>query len=155
MDEQRTWRGMSIISEDGSTVWSWHASGNNWGGTYLAKWNGVYFIVTEEDTGNEEYTFTWYRINHSTQSITQVEGPALNVWPTIASKNQTITVELGENCNASEIQVVNAMGQTVKRIPVQAGQTEVQLRTSDLDSGMHIIGTHGRNNNSSCKIIVK
>lgn len=151
--------GMMVKKEDGSTIWSWHTSGDNHGSTMLIKWGGNYFILTsewhEDDEGNYAYQDTWYLIDSSTQNIKQVSAPALSVRPTVAEKGQVITVVLDNGNNATEIQVVNELGQTVKRVPVLDGQNEVKIRTDDLGTGMHIIGVQDRRNIGTCKIIVK
>lgn len=140
----------SIVSENGTTLWSITASS-----TYLIKWDNQYFIFARG--GDDiDYTYTWYHIDRPTQSITRVEGDMpINVFPSVADRSQTITVELGEGNNATEIQVVNAVGQVVKTVPVQPGQREVQLRASDLQSGLHIVGARSQDAQGACKIIVK
>lgn len=150
----------SIVSENGTTIWSWQPSGNNQGNIYFIKWNNLYYICTEEisyyDQETDIDTYTWYRIDRQTQSISRVEGELpINVFPSVADRSQTITVELGEGNNATEVQVVNALGQVVKTVPIQAGQREVQLRANDLDGGMHIIGTRTHEGQGACKIIIK
>ena len=79
----------------------------------------------------------------------------MRVFPSVADRSQTITVELGEGNNATEVQVVNSVGQVMKTVAVQPGQREVKLRASDLNSGMHIVGTRSRVGQGACKIIVK
>ena len=147
------------MSEDGSTIWSWQVAGENREalGMTLVKWDGAYFLVTSECTEDyHHYYFTWYRIDRPTQSITRVEGEMpMNVFPSVADRSQTITVELGENTSATEVQVVNALGQVVKTVAVQPGQREVQLRASDLGHGTHIVGARSHNAQGACKIIVK
>ena len=151
--EEDEYSGISIISENGTVIWSCSN-----GIPYFVRWNGVIFLVMEIPHQNDDdyyYTYTWYRVDSQTQSITQVEAPSINVRPTIADRNQVITVELDENSNATEIQVVNTLGQIVRRVPVHAGQTQVQLRASDLGSGMHIIESTNRRGRNASKIIVK
>lgn len=128
---------------------------------YAYKWGGAFYLaVREYDTisSNEDWieTYVLYRINQQSQSISRVDGTLpISVFPSVADRDQTITVELGEGNNATEVQVVNAMGQVVKSVSVQPGQREVLLRASDLSSGMHIVGARGRKGQGACKIIVK
>lgn len=155
--------GGAIMSEDGSTIWSWQFSHDHDNVVnkriVLTKWDGVYFLVTVEEVyegGNYYSYYIWYRIDRPTQSITRVEGEMpMNVFPSVVDRSQTITVELGETTNATEVQVVNALGQVVKSVAVQPGQREVQLRASDLDHGVHIVGARSHNAQGACKIIVK
>lgn len=124
------------------------------------KWGGEYFLAVTEYQDTDEDYYGWrrvfYRIDRSSQKITRVEGNLpISAFPSVADRSQTITVELGEGTNASEVQVINTLGQVVKTVPVQAGQRKVQLRASDLNSGMHILGTRTREGKGACKIIVK
>lgn len=160
--ENEMWRGGSILSENGTVIWSWTPSGNHWGAIYLVEWDEYYYIVTDEETSyNEEtdestYVTTWYSIDRQTQSISQVDvSLSISVHPTVADRSQTITVELGEGNNATEVQVVNAVGQVVKTIAVQPDQREVMFSASDLGSGVHIVGAHSHRQQGTCKIIIK
>lgn len=123
----------------------------------VLRWGGAFYLVVHEyNTVNEEGKYAFYRINQQTQSIARVEGSLpISVFPSVANRSQTITVELAEDNNATEVQVVNNVGQVVKSIAVQPGQREVQLRAADLGSGMHIIGARSRKGQGACKIIVK
>lgn len=158
-DERYNNVGLKLMSEDGSELWSWQPVGNNTRYVYIkwiVKWGGQYFFVVEEYDYDEYSAYIWYHIDRSTQSINRVEGNMpMNVFPTVADHSQTITVELGEGNNATEIQVVNSVGQLVKTIPVQPGQREVHLRANDLQSGLHIVGARSQDAKGACKIIVK
>ena len=113
-------------------------------------------MVVTETNEEEEYTTILYRIDRQTQGVSRIDGALpFKVRPTVADRNQTFTVELGDGNNATEVQVVNALGQVVKTIPVQAGQREVTFRASDLKGGMHIVGTRSQKGQGACKIIVK
>ena len=157
--DNNEWIGSSIVSEDGTTIFSWQpsAQGNESHSTFIVKWSNSYYLVTfERDNSNHQRIYTWYRIDRQTQSISRVEGEMpMNVFPSVADRSQTITVELGEGNNATEVQVVNALGQVVKTVPVQSDQREVQLRASDLNGGMHIVGTRTHEGQGACKIIIK
>lgn len=139
--------GGAIVSQNGSILWTWHASGDNLGETYIVKWGGHYYIVTQE---HNEYT--WYRIDRQTQSISRVDNVPFNVFPTVTDRNSDITVQLEEGTNAREIVVVDAMGREVKSVPVQPGQSEVKVSTRGLSAGLGFI-TDRKNN--AVKIIVR
>jgi len=135
----------------------WSDEENEAEGINVLRWGGAFYLVVHEyNTVNEEGKYAFYRINQQTQSIARVEGSLpISVFPSVANRSQTITVELAEDNNATEVQVVNNVGQVVKSIAVQPGQREVQLRAADLGSGMHIIGARSRKGQGACKIIVK
>ena len=116
----------------------------------------IYVTIAEYSEDDDYYGYITYRFNIQSQSISRVDGYIpISVSPSVADRDQTITVELGEGNNATEVQVVNAVGQVVKSIAVQPGQREVQLHASDLGSGMHVVGTRSRKGQGACKIIVK
>lgn len=143
--------GGAIVSQNGSILWTWHASGDNLGETYIVKWGGHYYIVAQEH--NEEHKeYTWYRIDRQTQSISRVDNVPFNVFPTVADRNSDITVQLEEGTNAREIVVVDAMGREVKSVPVQPGQREVKVSTRGLSAGLGFV-TDRKNN--AVKIIVR
>lgn len=139
--------GGAIVSQNGSILWTWHASGDNLGETFIVKWGGHYYIVTQEETQH-----TWYRIDRQTQSISRVDNVPFNVFPTVTDRNSDITVQLEEGTNAREIVVVDAMGREVKSVPVAQGQREVKINTSGLSAGLGFI-TDRKNN--AVKIIVR
>ncbi|MBR1850251.1 MAG: T9SS type A sorting domain-containing protein [Bacteroidales bacterium] len=90
---------------------------------------------------------------NSPSSINRVDVQLpLSVFPTLVGRGNDITVEFGEGSNASQINVVNSLGQTVKTVPVQQGQRSVKVSTSNLSQGAHFITTRG---NQTQKIIVR
>lgn len=103
----------------------------------------------ERDYGGDR---AWYRIDRQTQSIDLVQVTPMSVRPTVAERGQDIIVELGEGSQATELQVVNTLGQTVKRVNVQPGQREVRIDTSDLGRGMNFVGSR---HDGAVKIIVR
>ncbi len=121
--------------------------------SYLLKMgNNVYIVfgVRSMTSGSDYYA--WYRIDQQSQSVALVETTPMSVRPTVANRGQDITVELGDGTQASELEVVNALGQTVKRVPVQPGQREVRINTADLGHGMNLISSRKQ---GAVKIIVK
>ena len=146
-----------VVKQNGTVLFSIAADNNLTIDYVLAlKWGGEYFLVVTETNEEEEYTTILYRIDRQTQGVSRIDGALpFKVRPTVADRNQTFTVELGDGNNATEVQVVNALGQVVKTIPVQAGQREVTFRASDLKGGMHIVGTRSQKGQGACKIIVK
>ena len=148
--------GGAIVSQNGSILWTWHASGDNLGETYIVKWGGQYYIVANEaDPEHYEEIHTqntWYRIDRQTQSISRVDNVPFNVFPTVTDRNSDITVQLEEGTNAREIVVVDAMGREVKSVPVAQGQREVKINTSGLNTGLGFV-TDRRS--SAVKIIVR
>lgn len=110
--------------------------------------------------GNYDYGETQilvYNINAATQTISQVDiNLPFNVFPSFVNNNNDdyITVDLGDN-GASEIRVVNSLGQVVKVVPVQQGQREVKISTKGLSTGVNFVNAQGQKASGSYKIVVR
>lgn len=146
----------SIKSSNGNTIQTFYPdNGYHFydGNFNIYKLQNLYYIVITEEQQGFELKQIIYRIDEI-QGITKldIELP-FSVFPTIANRGQQITVELGENTNATEINVVNEMGHVVKRIPVEKGQRTVTIPTNDLGNGLNIVNTN--RGNGGCKIIIK
>lgn len=112
--------------------------------------------------GLPEYSFSKdrqqmliFRIDQSA-GLTKVDVELpITVFPSLADKNQQITVELGESNNAKEITVVNGLGQVIKRIPVEEGQRQITIPAKEMNSGLNVVNTRTEQGQGSCKIIVQ
>ncbi|MBR1835124.1 MAG: T9SS type A sorting domain-containing protein [Bacteroidales bacterium] len=109
--------------------------------------------MTTNSVGENKLRF--YRIDRQMQKIEPVASVPFSVRPTVMERGQEIVVELDEGSNAREIEVVNALGQTVKRVPVAAGQREVRINSADMGSGMNFISTRTTEGQGTVKIIVR
>lgn len=140
--------GFRIMSEDGSVIQEIRANIDNYiEGFFVIRIGGKLYLLVEQEEGD-----VFYLIDHEANSVKKVAAiPGMNVRPRVAERNKTITVELGEGSNAREIQVVNAAGQMVKKIPVAKGQRQVTFSTEGMGRGMNVV----RGGKNSCKIIVK
>lgn len=130
--------GFSFNTEGSSEV---IRMGNNW---YIV------FGVISMTTG--ERVYAWYRIDRQSQKINLMKTTPMRVYPNVVDRGQDITVELGDGMQATELEVVNTLGQNVKRVPVKPGQREVHIGTADLNRGMNFISSPKR---GAVKIIVK
>ena len=96
-----------------------------------------------------------YRIDQTT-GITKIETPLpISVFPTMPTREQQITVELGEDTNVNEITVVNSLGQVVKHLPLEEGQRTVTIPANELGSGLNVVNARNGQGQGSCKIIVR
>lgn len=149
--------GFSIVQEDGTVLQTINCNESD--GLWLVKINGKRYLIGDEliskdENGNQTWGDVWYRIDPSTNSVKRIEAPmGMVVRPAVAGRNSQVTVEL--DGDAREIQVVNAAGQTVKRIPVGEGQRQVTFNTRGLGSGVNVVRATGRNAENSRKFIVK
>lgn len=151
--------GFDIFSEDGDVV----ATIRLGEGEYLrsekysiVKWGeNYYFVCGVESDDDRSSRYYFYRIDRQTQKVEQVASVPFSVRPTVMDRGQEIVVELDEGANAREIDVVNALGQTVKRVPISAGQREVRINSVDFGSGMNFINTRTVDGQATVKIIVR
>lgn len=124
------------------------------GDVMIIKLDGFYYLALGE-WYQQENTVLVYRIDQ-TQGLTKVDVELpVSVFPSIANRSQQITVELGEGNNATEITVVNGLGQVIKRVPVEEGQRSITIPASGLGSGLNVINTRTQQGQGSCKIIVR
>lgn len=158
--------GFKIVSDNGNTLQTVNMPEN----TELEEIN-LYSINDEKYiccstrslNRNTDDSYDYYSIFYtitpgSGTAIKQVGEPMkTKVRPTIADRNETITVELDGNGNGEkEIFVSNAAGQTVYKTKVAAGQKTVKINASGLSRGMNVIsvkGSKGKADNN--KVFVK
>lgn len=141
-----------VVADDGtvvSTFGDYAELGERWIHVTLYKIaNTCYLHVWNDGNPVNE----WYRIDRQTQQIDRVEGLPFNVFPTVADRDSYITVQFEDGTSATELQVIDAQGRTLQRIPVTQGQQEVKVSARNLRSGINFIGDrrHG-----AAKIIVR
>lgn len=152
-----------IKSTNGNTLWSFYAEdGYNISeyGFNVFKLENQYYLIFEEYKAADEY-YEWEDRIHlylisQTDGLTKVDAELpISVFPTMPTREQQITVELGEGNNAKEITVVNSLGQVVKRVPVQEGQRQITIPVQGLNSGLNVVNTRTEQGQGSCKIIVR
>ena len=148
--------GISVKSTNGSTIWSYSpGDGKTCSFDALIKFDGKYYFTvrTYDDNGDRIYRLYWIS---QTQGVAEVKTDfPMAAFPTMPTRDQQITVELGEGNNAREITVVNELGQVVKRVPVQEGQHEVVISAQDLSTGLNVLSTRTKQGKGSCRIIVR
>lgn len=149
--------GFDIMNEEGELVSTIRCSDeeNIYNDAALVSWDGKFYLAAEVIHTDHSRAYNFYRIDRQTQKIEQVASVPFNVRPTLMERGQEIIVELDENTIAREIDVVNTLGQTVKRVPLVAGQREVRINSADLGSGMNFINTRTPEGQGTVKIIVK
>lgn len=157
--------GFKVISESGATL-STVSFGNNlvnrsYDYTNLITINDkryLQFRVFEFSNGSYGASYNiFYKIDRNASSIRQMGAPIkTKVYPTVADRNETITVEVGGNAADREVFVHNAAGQTVFRQTVPAGQNTVQINAAMLSRGLNVVSVKsGKGGSEACKVIVK
>lgn len=149
---------INVKSTNGATIWSYVPE--NGYTCYLEgviKFDNRYYLMIEtyDNSGGNGYTSHLFLIKQN-QGVAKVETKLpISVFPTMPTRDQQITVKLGEGNNATEITVVNGLGQVVKRVPVMEGQREVTIPAHDLNSGLNVFNARTKQGQGSCKIIVR
>lgn len=157
--------GYDVYNEDGDLVTTIRcADDETWAdGPHIVVWDNILMFYgkvhdkTDYNPYEESSTskFNFYRIDRQTQKVEKVASVPFSVKPTVMERGQEIVVELDEGSSAREIEVVNGMGQTVKRVPVAAGQREVRINSAEMGSGMNFISTRSAEGQGTVKIIVR
>lgn len=145
-----------IKSTNGNTLSSFYPDdGFQFFGSLIFKLDNKYYLLLSEKNENDEYKYPLYLISQS-QGLTKVETELpITVFPSIVNRSQQITVELGEGNNATEVTVINGLGQVIRRMPLQKGQRQVTIPAQDLNSGLNVVNTRTQQGQGSCKIIVR
>lgn len=122
---------------------------------FVLKIEGNIYLVLREENRMDTTNHLFFLVKQN-QGLVKVDVDLpLSVFPTLPSQEEQITVELGEGNNATEITVVNSMGQMVKRFPIEEGQRTISIPASELGSGLNIINSRSPQGQGSCKIIVR
>lgn len=145
-----------IKSTNGNTLNSYYPEdGGQLVGSMIIKLDNKYYLIISERNENYEFKEHLYLISQS-QGLTKVETELpITVFPSIVNRSQQITVELGEGNNATEVTVINGLGQVIKRMPVQKGQRQVIIPAQDLNNCLNVVNTRTQQGQGSCKIIVR
>lgn len=122
----------------------------------IIKINNKNYILFAETNGNYgDNRYLVYFISQS-QGLTKVDTPLpISAFPTMPTRDQQITVELGEDANVTEIKVINSIGQELKCIPIEKDQRSVTIPASELGIGLNVLNARNGHSQGSCKIIVK
>lgn len=117
---------------------------------YIYKANGKFYFQV-----GDKYL---YPINkNTTNGINPLGTPVkIKANPSLARRNQTIKVELGEDSEkARTVSVTNAAGQRVWHGTAQPGQKSVSIEAGRLGQGVNVVNVEGTTKTSSCKVIVR
>lgn len=152
--------GWTIKSTNGTTIQTIYPEDGYqtyWNSNIIRLDNNFYLGLIEIEQGGSISSgkMLVYRIDQN-HGLTKVDmGLPLSVFPTMPAREEQITVELGEGTNATEITVVNSLGQVVKRVPVEEGQRTVTIPAGELGSGLNVVNARNGQSQGSCKIIVR
>ena len=149
--------GFYTINSTNGNVLATIQAGNDY---YWSGFMHIYIIENNSYLAITKYNHNGYSAGalyqiSQTQGLIKLDAELpISVFPTVANRGQQITVELGEGNNATEITVVNELGQVVKRVPVN-GQSSVTIPTTGMGTGLNVLNTNNAKGNGGCKIIIK
>ena len=147
--------GFNIVSENGTKLQTIKFPNHN---TYLHKvlsLDDKMYLIADDSENGCSYA---YPITRTATGVNSVGAPKkLLVSPTVASRSEQISVEIGGDSSANrEITVVNAAGQTVVHKKLAAGEKSVTIDSARLSRGMNIVKvSNGSEPAECCKIFIR
>ena len=115
---------------------------------------------TDRDTWHDIGTYSdeFYSVNHG--SVTSVLEPVdielpFNVIPSVASRSQNITIQIGDETDASEVSIIESNGRIVKRFDITPGQREITIPAAELGTGIKVVSATNGNLSATRKIIIR
>ena len=80
-----------------------------------------------------------YEIDGLRNSVKEISASALNIFPRSVRRNETVTVETGEETvnEKREIVVTSTDGSVMERRSIPAGEKGIQMGTSRLSAGVY------------------
>ena len=148
---------INVKSANGSTIWTYRRPEGmlTCGLNFIFKLDNKYYMCIYTYNENNENRYPLFIIKQN-QGITEINNtPFITAFPTMPTRDQQITVDLGEGTNAHEITVVNGLGQELKRIPLEEGQRTVTIPARELGRGLNVLNARSDCNQGNCKIIVR
>ena len=138
----------------------------NWGPTSANDWrteeidleafqgeSAMFRIVNISGFGNNTFVD-----NFNVDSVLAVEENeilGILLYPNPASNEVTITMPNGFEGNMTTFEIINNLGQVVRRYQSEASGTEIQMDISSLSQGMYFIAIENQNKRSLEKLIVR
>ncbi len=161
----------NVVSEDGSLLHTLETGGDSYFGdvSYVYDiYDKRYLMIPVFDASDvddwfysenlSEATFRYYEINQETTNIEFVceVKDEMRVSPTVADKDDVITVILSTPEENAQIMVTSVSGQVVKRYTVACDEKHITLDAATLRSGVYSISLHKNGAiRGSEKIIIK
>lgn len=120
-----------------------------------------YLLIEEVENygNNEDKTFNIYSIEKSSNGQTAIQKvpqqAGLSVFPSLARRNENVSIQLGNHAGG-RLQVTSSNGSIVRQMPIQEGQTSMQLNTRGLSAGMYVVSVVDANGTQeNCKIVIR
>lgn len=142
-----------VMSEDGNVIMS--IPGNNINSFFL--YGGKLYACIIEYTPDSEKE-SLYAIDAQTNAIQTVQADFVKIFPRMAGRGESITVETaGEAAGQRREVVVTAMdGRIVSRVAVPAGETVTHINTSRMAGGVYNFTVYaGGKNIENGKIVIR
>lgn len=121
----------SVVSETGEVLY-----------TFPGNYIDLFLIGSKKYlslSDNNDGTATLYEIDGLRNSVKEISASALNIFPRSVRRNETVTVETGEETvnEKREIVVTSTDGSVMERRSIPAGEKGIQMGTSRLSAGVY------------------
>ena len=145
--------GFKVVNEDGQVVQTvrFDVSFMIFATLKVLKMNGKHYLMfsgtleTADDRDEHQRGLLLYEIDRTTNSIRQVvRHVGMSVSPAVADRRDVINVELDDPAKAPGlVEVVDAAGRIVKRIPIERGQQRLSFCADRLGRGVNVVRMTG------------
>lgn len=110
-------------------------------------------LVSED---NKSYTVL-YEVNKANSGIKNVGMFKTSVYPTLISRGENVTVDLGDpQYNSTTVSVSDASGRMIYQSIIGAGEKSISLPSEKMATGLNIVTVNNESSgNSSTKVLVK
>lgn len=142
-----------VMSEDGNVIMSIHANVLDFFFLYGGK---VYACTLEYTPDGEKESF--YAIDSQTNAIQTVQADFVKIFPRMAGRGESITVETAVEAAGQrrEVVVTSMDGRIVSRVAVPAGETVTHINTSRMAGGVYNFTVYaGGKNMENGKIVIR
>lgn len=118
-----------------------------------------YMLICGGYIGDTDYFTKVYSIEKSSNGQTAIQEvpqqAGLSALASFVRRNENVNIRLGNHASG-RLQVTSANGSVVRQMPIQEGQTSVQLNTRGLSAGMYVVSVVDANGTQeNCKIVIR
>lgn len=153
--------GFSIINQNGETLQTvefengFKAKHENFM-SLLTIGNKAYLSCNLVSEDNKSYTVL-YEVNKANSGIKNAGMFKASVYPTLISRGENVTVDLGEiDDNSTSVSVSDAFGRMIYQSKINAGEKSISIPSQKMSTGLNIVTVNNESSgNSSTKILVK
>lgn len=114
------------------------------------------YMYLELNYGNDYKLYSIDKSSNGQTAIQEVSQQAgLSVFSSLVRRNENVSIQLGNHAGG-RLQVTSSNGSIVRQMPIQEGQTSMQLNTRGLSAGMYVVSVVDANGTQeNCKIVIR